>query len=384
MLEAGRTQTREIRLTPRGQEYQLQFIMDGVVYNVQAVQASRAGEVIACVGELVGLLSGGKVRKGDGRLSVEMPGIGELEASAQIRAEDGRPMVKLRFPDWTGDVYRQGLEALGMHPAIGKRVQAALAQDLGTVAISGPPRSGRTTTLYAMLGSLDIYTTEIVLLEKEREHELDQVRRVTYSAEEPFEEVWPGILREEPDVIALDEVASPEHAESLLEFAATAGCAASALEAPDGPAALLQLCRLSGDPELVSRAMTCTVSQRLVRKLCLSCREPAQPKPETLEQMGISPADVGTWYKPVGCNDCLNSGYHGRTGIFGMLIVTEPVEEVLSDPNCNSRRIMEVAGEVAFRSMYQDGMAKVNAGVTTVAEVRRVLKGEKPREAAGQ
>jgi general secretion pathway protein E len=110
------------------------------------------------------------------------------------------------------------------------------------------------------------------------------------------------------------------------------------------------------------------------RKLCVNCREPVEPDPGTLAKLKIGAEHAGPWYAPVGCEACLNTGYRGRTGIFGMLILTDPVKSVLRQDGATPEALRKAAGEAALRTMYQDGIGKVVAGITTLSEIQRVLQ----------
>lgn len=371
VLKAGATKTRRVRLQPAGDQYVSQFLLDGVLHNAEAMEAELGLQVLACVSQFVGVSKDGRLRQGSGRFHAELPGLGQVTVEAQVSAIEGKPALALSLPDWDTGLYKAGLDALGMHEAVIKRVRAALDQRRGAVIICGPPGCGKTTTLYAVVGTLDVFTTEIAVIEKRQEHEMEQVRRWTVSAQKPFAQTFQEVLRELPHVIILGELETPEEIRSALGFAAD-GLMMTVMKAPDAPEALLHLAKLAGGAELVERSVTCVVAQRLVRKLCVGCRELVEPSPALLKKLGIAPANAGVWYRPVGCEGCLNSGYQGRTGIFGMLILTEPVKKALHDGNAQA--IRQAAGSAGFRTMYQDGISKVTAGLTTLDEVRRVLR----------
>ncbi|MFO8008657.1 MAG: hypothetical protein R6V05_13075, partial [Candidatus Brocadiia bacterium] len=161
----------------------------------------------------------------------------------------------------------------------------------------------------------------------------------------------------------------------LLRFAAEQGKVLAGLHAKSAPGALLALAERTGNVDLVSRAVTCVTCQKLVRRLCPDCRQSVAPNPELLRKLDIDPAEPGEWFAPGGCDACLGTGYRGRIGLFSMLIPVEEVNEALKQQGASAASIRKAAGSAALRTLYQDGLTKVAAGITTLEEVQRVLRG---------
>jgi general secretion pathway protein E len=380
ILRAGATRSSRASLVPGEGQYTTQFLMDGVPANVEGVAPELSQQILGCVSQFAGLVKGGRIRPGSSRIHAELPGQGRTEIGVQVTAPGGRPMLMLTFPDWTVDLYKSGLEALGVHEAVARRLKVALGQKNSAIVFCGGPGTGKTTTLYATLGIVDIFTTDVVALEKREEHELHHMRRWLIPDDQPFDGFFDAILREGPDAIMFGEIEAPEHAQRLLRFAVDTGQVLTTMKSQDAPDCLVRLAKFSGKPSLVMDTVSCLVGQRLVRRLCTDCREEVEPNPELLKRLDISLAEPGKWYRPVGCEACLNSGYRGRIGVFSMLILTDPVKEVLSSADVTAVGVSRAAGGTAFRTMYQDGISKVAAGVTTLDEVRRVLRGGRPAE----
>lgn len=376
VLRAGATKTRKVRLQPAGEQYIAQYILDGVLHNVEPCASDVALQALGAVAQLVGLSKEGRLRPGSGEFETDVPIVGHVKVGAQVTSSDGKPSLVLSLPDWTADLYRGGLGGLGVHDAVIKRLRSAVQQQKGTVLVCGPAGSGTTTTLYGIIGLVDIFTTDIAMIEKKAEHELEHVRRWALSEEHSFSAVYDEVEREGPQVIVLGGMETREQAGALLTFGSKDGLLLTVAKAPDGPESLLHLASLAQDPALVGNSVTCVVSQRLVRKLCTSCREQVEPDPVLLKRLQVDPADPGVWFKPVGCGVCLNCGYQGRTGIFGMLILTDPVKDAIRKAGATPASIRQAAGHAAFRTMYQDGVSKVIAGITTPDEVSRVLKAQ--------
>jgi len=302
-----------------------------------------------------------------------MAGGETTEISAEIAAIEGKPALVLDFPNWNAELYKKGLESLGVHGAVLKRLQTAATQSKGAVVVCGPPGSGKTTTLYGISSLIDIFTTDVIAVEKDPEVELVSIRHWSLPQDKSFSQAFAELLREGPNVIMWGEITEGEQASHLMQFADDEGLVLTTMRAADAAGALIGLSKLTGDAKLVSRAVSCVISQRLVRRLCVSCREQVEPNPALVAKLKLDPAAPGQWYRPVGCGACLNSGFRGQIGIYEMLIITEPVAKALAAGSTSPTAIRKAAGEGALRSMYQDGLTKVTAGITTLEEIRRVL-----------
>ena len=172
------------------------------------------------------------------------------------------------------------------------------------------------------------------------------------------------------------EIRREDEARLLLRFARDEGKLLATVKAPSTAAALVDLVRLTEDAALVNNSVVCALGQRLIRTLCTGCREPVQPDPAYLQRLGMDPSQPGTWFRANGCHECLDSGYSGRTAIYSMLIVTDPVKAALAEPGATAGTVRHAAGQVALRTLQQDGLTKVAAGLTTFDEVCRATTGD--------
>ncbi len=375
ILRAGVVRAQKVRFQPSPEgTYIHQVMLDGVLQSIEAYEDDVGRQLVTVGCQLAGLTTEGRVRAGSGDFNADLPGMGQVTVKAQVASSRGKPVLLLELPDWTAELYRSGLEALGMHDAIIKRVKAAFDQKNGSLIISGPAASGRTTTVNAVVGSLDQFTTDVAVLGDPLPLSMDHVRHWPVTADRPLDVVYQEILRDGPGVLVIDNLDEPAYALAGAEFGSSSGIALGGLRSQDAPDALADLVKAVGDGALVGKSATCVLTQRLVRRLCTACREQVEPNPSVLRKLNLDPADPGLWYRPVGCDACCNSGYHGRTGVFGMLIVTDPVMTALAEPDPTAATVKQAAGKAAFRTMYQDGISKVIAGVTTLDEIRRVLR----------
>lgn len=365
---------RQASLVPYQGGYVLRVFMDGVAQNLEALEPEMAQQMLSCATAFLGL----KSRAGkSAQLSIEFGAGSGVKVGVRLRSGDASPAIMFDFPEWTPNLYQEGLEALGMHSALVKRVKTALAQDRAAVVISGGPGSGKTTTLHAAVDEIDIFTHEVLWLAEEPEHDLGQVRQFPFSRDEDFKDVFPAVMREAPHVILMDDLQKPAEATLLLDFAAREGKVLCDIEAHGACTALARLAKMVDPPDTVGKSVTCVTSQVLVRRLCVQCREPFEADPESIQKLGLS-GENPTLYRPVGCEACLNSGYHGRIALFSMLILTDPVRSVVRESSVTPAAIRKAAGKKAFRTLYEDGIGKVAAGITTLDEVRRVLRSKSP------
>ncbi|MFO8008393.1 MAG: ATPase, T2SS/T4P/T4SS family, partial [Candidatus Brocadiia bacterium] len=296
LLEACTANSREVRIFPHGDQFVVQHVLDGAAQNTQALKADVGNRAISSVAGFLGLTREGRPRTGSASLSAQVRGMPMVTVQVGIRSREGKPVLLMHMPDWTEDLYQAGLEALGMHEALVKRVRSALEQNRGAVVAAGPPHSGVTTTLYAVAGAVDVFTTDLMAVEDEQQHEMEQVRRYGLHRDRPFDEQYDEIMRQGPQALMFDDVQRDAEARLLLRFAAEQGKVLAGLHSKSAPAALLALAERTGNVDLVSRAVTCVTCQKLVRRLCLDCRQPVAPNPELLRKLDMDPAEPGEWF----------------------------------------------------------------------------------------
>ncbi len=372
IARASLMRARSIRIEPSAEGYAARFNLDGVAHNVESVPPELGQAILVCVASFAGFESKGKAA---GQLVASLPGEDKVVIEARGVKTDSGPAIVLFLPDWTEDLYRGGLAALGMHKAMVDKVMKVAGSSGTALLVSGSPASGLTTTLHAIISQIDIFTTDIVTLEKKTQHELAQVvrREVDLDSHEAFLQVLQAVLREEPHVIAVDGLRRARDWIPLFQFTAQGGRLLGTIKAVSSGQAVQRLL-VRADANLVSRGLSTVLNQRLIRRLCEHCKEPIEPPAGLLEKLGIDPARAGTWFRPVGCEQCLSCGYFGRTAIFEMLIVNDDVRRVIAGGKASAEAIKKAAGKQVLRTLYKDGLLKVRQGITTLEEIRRVLR----------
>jgi len=264
----------------------------------------------------------------------------------------------------------RGLESLGMQRTEQDRFAYAIARPNGAVLVTGPTGSGKSTTLYAALGAVNDGTRSILTIEDPVESRIAGVKQmqVAPKAGMTFAGGLRAMLRADPDVIMVGEIRDRETAHIAVEAALTGHLVLSTLHTRDAPSALGRLIDMGIEPFLISSAIDCIVAQRLVRMLCPHCKQPSKAPESLLAEYGLYGSEA---YEPVGCSRCTSTGYRGRIGIYEVMSVTEEVRAlVLSRGSVDE--IAAAAEGQGMRRLRDDGIAKVRAGQTSIAEIERM------------
>jgi general secretion pathway protein E len=362
-----------LRIEPAEEGYNVLMELDGVTHKTETMEAEAGRSLIAGMAKFLGFTRKGKA---EAEITASVPDEGEVAIQARgLKARRG-PAIEFSLPDWHTEVYRGGLEGLGMRPQMTEKLHEIIDTPGSVLLFSGRPQSGRTSTYHAAIGHIDIFTTDVMALETEPEHELDQVRRrqVNLGSEEEMEEAVPAVFREGPDVIGVDEITQPRLITPLLEFADEGGRLFGTIEAKNSAEALARLLR-DVDKDLAARTLAAVTCQRLIRVLCESCKEEAEPNPKLLKKLKIKPSEAGTWYRPVGCEECMGVGFRGQTALYELLIVNDRLRRLIAAGKTGQPDLIKkAAGSKNLTTLYQDALAKVRQGRTTLKEMRRVLK----------
>ena len=272
------------------------------------------------------------------------------------------------------------LAGLGMPPSVYDKFQELIRLPHGIVLVTGPTGSGKTTTLYSALSEIRSEETKIITTEDPIEYQLEGINQIQVHTKVglTFASSLRGILRHDPDVVLVGEIRDLETAENAVQASLTGHLVFSTLHTNDAAGAFMRLCDMGVEPFLVSSTVEGVMAQRLVRRLCKSCREPYQPV------AGEIPADFpwdryqtenGEIFRSVGCRNCRNTGYRGRLGIYELLTANEEIRD-LANQRISSNILKNHAIEQGMLTLRVDGWEKVLQGVTTVDEVLRVTKSD--------
>ena len=374
LTEAIRENASDIHIEPYENRLRIRFRVDGTLKEVLQPDRKLAPPIISRIKVMAKLDIAEKRLPQDGRISLKLGGR-SVDVRVSTIPSGSTEKVVMRLLDKQAG--RLDLEQLGMPEKIRKRLETVIHQPHGILLVTGPTGSGKTTTLYAMLGQLNDHKRNIMTVEDPIEYYIDGVNQtqVNSSIGMTFAAGLRSILRQDPDVIMVGEIRDLETAQIAVQASLTGHMVFSTLHTNTAIGAITRMRDMGVEPFLISSSILAVVAQRLVRVLCEDCRRIYEPNPIYLKSIGFSPElfSEHTVYKAVGCENCFNTGYRGRLGIFEIMVLTERLKSLILK-TFDSNRIKSEAVRQKMRTLRQDGMAKVLKGLTTVEEVLRVTQ----------
>jgi type IV pilus assembly protein PilB len=270
------------------------------------------------------------------------------------------------------------LEELGLSDEMRQKLEEVVARPTGALLVTGPTGSGKSTTLYAALSEINRPEINIITVEDPVEYRLGGINQVQINqrAGLTFAAALRSILRSDPDVVMVGEIRDAETAKISIEAALTGHFVLSTLHTNDAPGALTRLNEMGVEPFLTGSAVTGVLAQRLARKLCTHCCEMYTPSVDELIKARVSPdvaaqADGMIFYRKKGCPRCNQTGYKGRIGVFQLLAMSETLETLAAE-KASREELERAAMEEGMRTLWDDGIAKVAAGLTSIEELARV------------
>ena len=375
LARAIQKRATDVHLEPKsGDELVVRFRIDGIMHAAETVPAA-AGRAVVSAFKVIGDMDIAERRRPqDGTFAVVFDG-----RRFDIRAASGPTnygeKIALRLLDAEGAIVKQGLASFGLRDGVLAKLRDIIHRPHGMLIVCGPTGSGKTTTVYGALGEIDAFSRNIVTIEDPIEYRLDNISQtaVNVAADLTFAKILRSVLRQDPDVILVGEIRDKETAEIAMQAALTGHFVFTTLHANDTATTVTRLLDIGIDTSLIQSALTAVLAQRLVRVLCDKCREPYKPTAEFLKAAGIRADSVNVFYKEKGCSACNGTGYRGRTGVHELMVIDGPIRDLLvGRPSIQA--IRAAARKAGMRSLQEEGLRKVIAGVTSVNEVVRVTK----------
>lgn len=371
LTRAVRDNAADVHFEPYQGEFRVRLRVDGVLYEIDPPPAHLATAIISRVKVLANLDISETRMPQDGRIELTVDGY-QVDLRVSTVPTQGGESVVLRILDRRS--LRLDMAELGLAENEKSAVREFAALPHGIVLVTGPTGSGKTTTLYSLLSSINDPERKILTVEDPVEYDLDGVIQVPIHDEigVSYASVLRTMLRQDPDVILVGEIRDPETAQIAVEAALTGHLVFSTLHTNDAPSTITRMVDLGIEPFLLAATLEGVVAQRLVRRICLHCREPQELSAEWIDRAEIT--ETEGWFHGAGCDACHFTGYSGRVAIYEILPVDDPVrEQFLADPSMIALR--NLAEQRGVQSLRTRGLAVAREGVTTLEEVLRETQG---------
>lgn len=370
IAQAVKDRASDLHLEPQDDRLRVRFRIDGILHDMYSFPVAAHQRLVSRVKILAQMDISEQRRPQDGQFSLVIGGRAVDIRAATLDTPRGE-RVALRILDKSLALFT--LAELGLRPEVLKRYRELLRSPIGMALVSGPTGSGKTTTLYASIGELSRDERNIMTIEDPIEYTFLDINQTQVNARAgiTFAGGLRAIMRHDPDIILVGEIRDADTAETAVQSALTGHLVLSCVHANDASGALFRLEDLDIEPARLSSTVIAVLAQRMVRKICPTCRTPYEPTPAELnayrEELPDAPDEFS---RGAGCNLCANTGYRGRTGIFELLIMSDDIRDLLraGAAAADLRRRAIGAGMITMR---QDGMLKVRDGVTTISEVTR-------------
>ena len=378
-VQAVRERASDIHIEAGERELRVRFRVDGVLKEIASPPRRFHSSIVTRVKIMAGLNIAEKRLPQDGRIRIKMAGKDIDIRVATAPAVHGE-RITMRLLDKSAVLL--DIRDIGFAEDDLTALVRLVHRPHGIILVTGPTGSGKTTTLYSALTEINSPDKNILTIEDPVEYQLDGISQmqVNTKAKLSFAMGLRSYLRHDPDVIMVGEIRDKETAEMAIQASLTGHLVFSTLHTNDAAGAFARLTDMGVEPFLVASTVALSMAQRLVRRLCKECRQSYTPQPTELAELGLTVEDLarystGTFYKPVGCDACLQVGYRGRTGIYELLEMEDELAHLVINRS-DSGTIKKRALENGMRTLRDDGALKVLKGITSVEEVIRVTTEE--------
>jgi type IV pilus assembly protein PilB len=372
--QAVHERASDIHIEPTRQGVLIRFRIDGRLHEVPSPPKRWQNAIISRLKVLSGMDLAEKRIPLDGRIKLNLADKKLDLRVSSIPAIFGETIV-MRILDQSGVM--MGLEDVGFMPDNVKIFRSLIRSPNGIILMTGPTGSGKTTTLYAALGTMNNPETKIITIENPVEYMIEGINQIQVNQEIglDFARGLRSVLRQSPDVILVGEIRDQETAEIAIRAALTGHLVFSTLHTNDAASSTIRLIDMGMKPFLVASSLQAAIAQRLVRTICNYCKGPYTPPQEVLDESGLSAKDktTVTFYKGKGCDRCNNTGYRGRTAIHEIFVLSSQTRQMVirTEP---SMKIKHVAVKQGMRTLRMDGLEKIKLAITTLEEVLRITQ----------
>jgi type IV pilus assembly protein PilB len=369
----------DIHLEPQQQEQlRVRYRIDGLLHDIMTLPKHLHAPVISRIKVLADMDITERRQPQDGHITMKIKDTDYYLRIATVPTKLGERLVVRLLTE--GRVIT-GLKQLGFEPEDLEKVEKFIVTPYGMILVTGPVGSGKTTTLYSALNTINILTKNIMTIEDPVEYQMPGISQIEVDSKSglTFASGLRSILRQDPNTLMVGEIRDPETAQVAVRAALTGQQIFSTLHTQDAAGAISTLSYMGVQPFWIASALIGVIAQRLVRKICPYCK--GEYKPDTtmldnlklLEELKIKKKSGDlTFYRGAGCDRCFHTGYSGRTGVFEVLRVTDTIKELIAS-HTSEAAIKTKAIEEGMSTLLNSGIKKVLAGITTVEEVIRVI-----------
>jgi general secretion pathway protein E len=366
--QAVHDRASDIHLEPQENRLRIRYRIDGILHDMNSLPIRTHAELASRIKILAEMDVTRSKQPQDGQFSVD---IGDRHIDIRVATTDTiyGERITLRLLDKSISLFT--LPELGFLPPMLEKYKALLGYPFGIILVGGPTGSGKTTTLYTSINEIDRNRHNIMTIEDPVEYQFADISQaqVDPKAGITFAGGLRAMLRQDPDVILVGEIRDQETAVTAVHAAMTGHLVFSSIHANDAVSMISRLINLGVEPAMVSATLIGAVAQRMVRRICTNCKTAAVPSAIERELYAREMSqELTTVYKGTGCHLCANTGYHGRIGVFEMLVISEEIQKKLVS-NAPVGELREQAFRGGIYTMKRDGMLKIKEGVTTFEEV---------------
>jgi type II secretory ATPase GspE/PulE/Tfp pilus assembly ATPase PilB-like protein len=379
VYRAVQARATDIHLEPTKSEMVVRYRVDGILQTMEPMTRQLGDSVLNIIKVVAELDITEKRKPQDGSFSAQVEDRVVDFRVATAGAVIGEKLV-MRILDKTKQLI--SFEKLGMRESMRGIIHKVSTAPHGMLVVCGPTGAGKSTTLYACLNDIDRTQLNVITLENPVEYQIDHTTQIEINpkAGKTFAGELRSVLRQDPDVILVGEIRDKETAESACQAAQTGHMVFTTVHANDTVTAIARLIDLGVPPFLVSNAVSAVLGQRLVRMLCPRCKVAYKPNPEMLKRANLPVDKIKHFHRPPEpgetkgkCKRCGGTGYFGRTGVFELMVLTDPIRELIREsPNLNA--IRQEAVKNGMTSLQEDGLRQVIEGTTSIQELLRVCK----------
>ena len=369
MLKAIQDRASDIHFEPFEDEFKIRYRVDGALYEMAPPPKHLALPIISRVKVMSALNIAERRLPQDGRIQLNIGGK-QIDLRVSTLPTQFGESVVLRVLDRS--VVNLEMESLGMPPEIFDRTKEVIKVPNGIFIVTGPTGSGKTTTLYSCLKRINTIDLKLLTAEDPVEYDIEGIMQVPINEAIglTFARALRSFLRQDPDIIMVGEMRDLETAQISIQASLTGHLVFTTLHTNDSPGAVTRMINMGVEPFLISSTLQAVLAQRLVRSACKKCKVAYEPSETVLTQLGLTKEDTAgrPFYYGKGCMECNETGYRGRKGLFELLLITEPIRELVN-MRAPAGVIRARALELGMRTLREDGIRSILDGETTVEEV---------------